>query len=393
MSRRSQPQALYSEPFREKVSAYFDVLAQASQAVGAQVNFSDQEQDPILPLKLRELCREIFGQDDPWQNDPIGDIAQLKAPRLTHRYPNRALLHIGSQCAVHCRFCFRKNHLAHQEDELYGNGLEAAFEYLTKTPQVREVILTGGDPLTLSNLKISEIFNALAQIPSVRIVRIHSRLASALPRRLIDEGFCETLKNFLPHFRISLVNHFNCREEVTPEAIQALNQLQSIGVTLLNQAVLLRGVNDSSEQVKNLFQYLYEETGTTALYLHHPDLVRGTLHFRRNIKDGMGIYDGLRGKLSGPALPQYVLDLPTSYGATGAGKVPLTSSFVQLQEDLGEFVLTEGPEVWRGKRIIASIYEMKSPLREPSPQNETDPNSHFGSFSSKKYLDLACLPE
>jgi lysine 2,3-aminomutase len=257
------------------------------------------EEDPLLPAWATQLSHEIYGRANPWHHDPIGDITNLAAPRLTHRYQNRAILHLSTQCAVYCRFCFRKTHLNQNEQTLYEGSLEPALAYLKKTPGIRELILTGGDPLSLTDLALSRLFGRLAQIPHLRTVRIHSRMAVTLPFRFTPSLLDMLAQNW--GFHLSVANHFNHPKELTPEARAALWALKKTGITLLNQSVLLKGVNASAAILSELFQELYE-CGVLPFYLHHPDWTPGTFHFRTSIEAGRHIYRQLRGLLPGGAL-------------------------------------------------------------------------------------------
>ena len=272
------------------------------------------EEDPVLPDWATEWSREVFGRDVPWLDDAIGDVAKMAAPRLTHRYGNRAILHVSSACAMYCRFCFRKSHINATERTLYEGSLDHALDYLARTPEITELILTGGDPLSMPDSWIAKFFDRLETIESLKHVRIHSKMPCTLPARLTDE-LALAISN--RRFVVSLVAHFNHPRELTSVALERLAQFRRAGIPLYSQSVLLRGVNDNVDTLASLFQTLYDN-GVTPFYLHHADWTPGTFHFRVSIARGREFMRALSGLVSGPALPHYVLDLPG-----GDGKVSL----------------------------------------------------------------------
>jgi lysine 2,3-aminomutase len=303
------------------------------------------EEDPAqLPSWATEWSRKLYARDVPWSNDPIGDVERLAAPRLTHRYGNRAILHLSTMCAVYCRFCFRKSHLNEREASLYEGSLEPAFEYLALHPEVRELILTGGDPLSLTDMALARVLDRAARIPSLKVVRIHSRMAVTLPERLTPE-----LASLLAQergFSVHLVSHFNHPIEWTETARSALRGFRRAGIPLFNQSVLLKGVNDSTPVLFELLQGLYE-AGIVPMYLHYPDWTPGTFHFRTGIARAQEIARELAGQLPGAALPQLVLDLPQ-----GLGKASLTDARTRVIAESGHLE----------SRIQGDVYELATPL-------------------------------
>lgn len=247
--------------------------------------------------------------------DPIGDDAHSPVPGIVHRYPDRALLKIVGVCAVYCRFCFRREMVGPgAENMLSPQALEAAFAYLAAHPEIWEVILTGGDPFMLSPRRMSEVVRRLASIPHLKVARFHTRVPIAAPERVSREVVA-ALKaaNITSYVAI----HANHPRELTHEARAALARMADAGIPLVSQTVLLRGVNEDVETLAALFRGLVESR-VKPYYLHHPDLAPGTSHFRLSIREGQALMRALRGRLSGLALPTYVLDIPG-----GAGKVPL----------------------------------------------------------------------
>lgn len=262
--------------------------------------------------ELRHLPEELL--------DPIGDKAHSPTPILVHRYPDRALLFPTYRCPMFCRYCFRKDTLNAEAVQLH-RDLPPSLSYLRAHPEIEEVILSGGDPLMLSDARLGELLGALKGA-GVRRLRLHSRFVVTLPYRVTGE-LAEALR---PHAPLTLVAHFNHAREVTPAARAAIDLLRGAGVRVLNQSVLLRGVNDEVSALRDLSRALVE-AGAQPYYLHHPDLTAGTQHLRVSLARGLELTRALRGALSGHALPLYVLDIPG-----GGGKVAVDSGAVQHLE-------------------------------------------------------------
>ena len=284
------------------------------------------EQDAPLPAWAQALSERVYGVPAPWLGDPIGDLKYLAAPRITHRYQHRALLHVSMACAMYCRFCFRKSHLGSRERSLYGGPLHAAMAYLSDHPEIHEVILTGGDPLSLTDVALQRVLEQLSTLPHVATVRLHSRMAATLPARL-SAGLWRALAAVGDHQRVVLVSHFNHPRELTDQSVAGLRAGARHGVVMLNQSTLLARVNDDVEVLYALCARLWR-AGIVPYYLHHPDWVVGTLPFRVAIARGRQLMGALAGRLSGPALPNYVLDVPV-----GRGKVRLMESTVRPLSD------------------------------------------------------------
>lgn len=283
--------------------------------------------DPDCPIRKQALpdLAELDTRGDE-RPDPIGDKAHAPTEILVRRYPDRALLFPTYRCPMFCRYCFRKVALNAEPIRLH-HALPAALDWLRANPAVREVILSGGDPLMLSTRRLAELIGGLRAIPSVTRVRIHSRMPVTLPMR-IDDALVETLGG--PE-AVFLIAHFNHPRELTPEARAAIRRLRAAGVMVLNQAVLLAGVNDAVDTLAALFRGLVD-WGVLPYYLHHPDMTPGTQHFRVSLDRGRAMVRALRGHLTGLAQPTYVIEIPG-----GGGKVPVDSSFCAQVE----------PGVWR----------------------------------------------
>lgn len=308
------------------------------------------EVDPQLPEWLSEMSMEIYGRTAPWHSDPIGDLANLAAPRLTHRYENRALLHVSSTCALHCRFCFRKTQLNVREEALYSGKWDQAVQYLREHEEIREIILTGGDPLSLSDSSISGLIKQLDSIESIQIIRIHTRMLSTLPSRITNE-LVEALKS-ASRPKIIVMNHFNHPDEVTKEAMKSIDALRLVGIVQTNQSVLLRGVNDETKILENLFQKLYE-CGIIPIYLHYTDWSPGTFHFRVGLEKAKKLYNQMQGLVPGPALPRLILDLPG-----GLGKVSLDGPL-------------EKKAFHSSEKLSGAVYEFKIPTTRAKKSGKT----------------------
>lgn len=263
--------------------------------------------------------------------DPIGDLARKGAQRLTHRYPDRALLHVTNLCPMYCRFCFRKNLMGESDEELYSGDFTEAFAYVREHPEIVELILTGGDPFMLSDERLAALVDTIArECPGVKRLRFHTRMPVTFPSR-VTFSLVESI--YRPdRFQTVVVTHFNHPRELTETAHGAIRLLRAPGLLVLNQSVLLCGVNDKAETLRQLFAKL-GDWGVLPYYLHHCDLVAGGEHFRLPLAEGRAIWKELRGKLPGYLLPEYVLDVPG-----GLGKIPLGDGFVEERGD-GKYVL------------------------------------------------------
>ncbi len=250
--------------------------------------------------------------------DPIGDHAFSPVAGIVHRYPDRVLLKVAHACPIYCRFCFRREMIGRRGQPLQGAPLQAALDYIRAHPDVEEVILTGGDPLTLSNRRLNAILQELASMSHIGVLRIHTRVPIVAPSSITDATI-EALTVATPLYVAIHVNH---PDELTSDAIAAMRRLSAGGASLLSQTVLLRGVNDDAEVLARLFRTLVRHH-VRPYYLHHPDLAPGTSHFRVSIEAGQELMRRLRGTISGICLPTYVLDIPG-----GFGKVPIGPAYV-----------------------------------------------------------------
>jgi lysine 2,3-aminomutase len=268
--------------------------------------------------------------------DPIGDDAHSPVAGIVHRHPDRVLFKAVSACPVYCRFCFRRETVGPgKENRLSREDFEAALAYIAGHPEIWEVILTGGDPFILSPRRVAEITSRLANIAHVKVVRWHTRVPVTDPERVSDELVAAL---HAPGATAWVAVHANHAREFSPEAKVAIARLVDGGIPLVSQSVLLKGVNDSVETLDALMR-AFVENRIKPYYLHHPDLAPGTSHFRLGIEEGLALVHQLRARLSGLAMPSYMLDIPG-----GFGKVPLDSG--HLEKTSEGYRVRDGAGVW-----------------------------------------------
>jgi len=273
-------------------------------------------QDPILLQSIPDVRESELAEIG--ADDPLEEAADSPVPGLVHRYPDRALLVVTDICPLLCRHCTRKREWEGGNWIRRPSEIAAAVDYIRTTPAIRDVIISGGDPLTLDNGRLGEILAALRSVPHLEIIRFGTRFPVVLPQR-IDEEFCRLCDRYGP---IWLNTHFNHPNEITPEAERAVRELLRAGVPVNNQTVLLRGINDTVEIQKRLSQALLR-IRVRPYYLYHADEVRGTEHLRTPVERGLEIVQGLRGHTSGLGVPTFVIDVPG-----GGGKIPLQPNYV-----------------------------------------------------------------
>ncbi|MBR5353016.1 MAG: lysine 2,3-aminomutase [Bacteroidales bacterium] len=254
-------------------------------------------------------------------NDPLHEDEDSPAPGLTHRYPDRVLFLITDMCSMYCRHCTRRRFAGQKDDESPQDRIEKCLEYIERTPEVRDVLLSGGDALMVSDKKLEYIISRLRAIPHVEIVRIGSRTPVVCPQRITDD-LCNMLKKYHP---VWLNTHFNHPNEMTPEAMAAVAKLADAGIPLGNQTVLLRGVNDCVHVMKKLMHELVRNR-VRPYYIYQCDLSMGLEHFRTPVSKGIEIIENLRGHTSGYAVPTFVVDAPG-----GGGKTPVMPTYIISQ--------------------------------------------------------------
>ena len=289
--------------------------------------------DPQCPIRrqavpvARELNRAATDMED-----PLAEDIDSPAPGLTHRYPDRVLLLVTDQCSMYCRHCTRRRMAGSTDRSLPGDQVELALEYIRKTPEIRDVLISGGDGLLISDHHLEKIISSLRAIQHVEIIRIGTRVPVVMPQR-ITEGLVEMLKKYHP---IWINTHFNHPKELTQEANAALARMANAGIPLGNQSVLLRGVNDCVGVMKKLVHLLVKNR-VRPYYIYQCDLSRGIEHFRTSVSKGIEIIEGLRGHTSGYAVPTYVVDAPG-----GGGKIPV----------MPQYLVSQSPE-----RVVLRNYE------------------------------------
>ena len=262
-------------------------------------------------IQKNTLSEPIFRQFVPLQeekihtlgfiSDPVGDNLAQCTPKLLQKYEGRALLMPTSACAMHCRYCFRKNYPYETADKNFESELEA----LRQDETIQEIILSGGDPLSLSNESLDQLLSKLQEIPHIKRIRFHSRFPIGIPER-IDEGFLELLKKFT--FQFWFIVHVNHPVELDEDVLKALSHIRELGIPVLNQAVLLKGVNDEEAILEALFRKLANH-GIFAYYLHQLDKVQGSAHFEVSKERGLELIRHLEQSLPGYAVPKYVQEI------------------------------------------------------------------------------------
>ncbi|GAA0578040.1 lysine-2,3-aminomutase-like protein [Rhizomicrobium electricum] len=288
------------------------------------VNLIDRS-DPFDPIARQFVpsVRELTVKPDELL-DPIGDDAHSPVPGIVHRHRDRALFKIVQSCPVYCRFCFRRESVGQAgENALLPETFTQAVDYVAAHPEIWEMIFTGGDPFVLSPRRIAEVSARFASIPHVKLLRWHSRVPVVDPARITDEMIAALL---VPGASTVIAIHANHPRELGPDARRAIARLVDAGIPLVSQTVLLRGINDEISTLEALMR-AFLECHIKPYYLHHPDLAPGTSHFRVTIDEGLTLMRALRARLSGLAIPTYVLDIPG-----GFAKVPLESRDVEKTE-------------------------------------------------------------
>lgn len=295
--------------------------------------------DPNCPVRMQSVPRIAEMHDDPSDmSDPLHEDVDSPVPGLTHRYPDRVLLLVTNICAMNCRHCTRRRLVGDEDVDMPEDDVSAAIDYIRDTPTVRDVLLSGGDPLVLPDDRLRSILRRLREIPHVEIIRIGTRMPVVLPQRITD-GLVNMLKQFHPLW----VNvHFNHPKEITAEAKSACAKLADAGIPLGNQAVLLRGINDDPVVMKKLVHKLMT-VRVRPYYIYQCDLSLGISHFRTSVAKGIEIIESLRGHTTGLAVPTFVVDAPG-----GGGKIPVMPNYL--------ISMAEGKAVLRNYEGVITTY-------------------------------------
>lgn len=300
-------QSLVSARYPVRVSNYYASLIQ-------------KEEDAIWKQCMPDP-KEL--EDSDQCPDPLNEASLSPVPGLIHRYSDRVVLLVSNRCPVYCRFCMRKRLVGSGDAPMNETELQDALAYIAATPAIRDVVLSGGDPLMLSDESLLRILRGLRAISHVSIIRIGSRVPVTLPERITSE-LCNMLKQFHPLY---VNTHFNHPAEITDDSGRACAMLADAGIQLGNQTVLLKGINDDVDVMRKLMTGLLD-IRVKPYYLHQMDLVRGTVHFRTSVNTGLEIIRALRGHISGLAIPHYVIDLPG-----GKGKVAILPDDMERKGD------------------------------------------------------------
>jgi lysine 2,3-aminomutase len=278
--------------------------------------------DPNCPIRKQAVPTSLeLHKADADMLDPLHEDEDSPVPGLTHRYPDRALLLITDQCAMYCRHCTRRRFAGQHDEQMPMEIIERAMEYIRSTPVIRDVLISGGDPLLVEDDVLEYIIRKLREIEHVEIVRLGSRTPAVMPQRITDD-LVNMLKKYHP---IWLNTHFNHPKEITPESSAACNKLADAGIVLGNQSVLLRGVNDCVHIMRDLVHGLVK-IRVRPYYIYQCDLSFGIEHFRTTVSKGIEIIEGLRGHTSGFCVPTFVVDAPG-----GGGKIPVMPQYVISQ--------------------------------------------------------------
>ncbi|HEY9647003.1 MAG TPA: lysine 2,3-aminomutase [Chroococcidiopsis sp.] len=335
-----------SDKFRVDITPYFASLMDPN--------------DPYCPIRRQviPLGRELAAFEG-MQVDSLAEDAHSPVPGLVHRYPDRVLMLVTMHCASYCRYCTRSRMVGDLDNTFKKSDLELQLDYLRRTPQIRDVLLSGGDPLTLSPILLDYVLSSLRAIEHIEIIRIGSRVPVFLPQRITDD-LCTMLSQYHPLWMNIHINH---PKEITPELSQALAKLANAGIPLGNQSVLLAGINDSVEIQRTLMHQLVRNR-VRPYYLYQCDLVKGAGHFRTSVAKGIEIIEGLRGHTSGYAVPTYVVDAPG-----GGGKVPVQPQYlisqgsnkVVLRNYEGYVVVYHEPENYNPHAIEAQLKNTPEP--------------------------------
>jgi lysine 2,3-aminomutase len=315
----------------DRLTALRNVAARYAVAITPAVVDLIDTADPHDPIAQQFVPDERELDSHPEENaDPIGDGAHSPVAGVVHRYPDRVLLKVVNVCAVYCRFCFRREMVGPGRGALAGKALAAALDYIAGTPQIWEVILTGGDALLLPPRRLKDVVTRLAAIDHVKVIRLHTRIPVAAPER-VTPALVRALRSAKATF---MVVHANHPRELTDEARAACARVIDAGIPMLSQSVLLRGINDDAETLGALMRALVE-CRIKPYYLHHADLASGTAHLRTSIVEGQALMRALHGRYSGLCQPQYVLDIPGGHGKSPIGPIYLSADGTEITDFKG----------------------------------------------------------
>lgn len=309
---------LYKDKLKEVISVYPLAITPYYLSLIQSYNGND----PIFSQCIPSPQEISYSDSSP--EDPLGEDSHMPVPKLIHRYPDRCLAIVTEICATYCRHCNRKRFWSQTTHLSLKTRLQKMIRYISESPQIREVIISGGDPLILDDQTLEMLLASLQAIPHIEVLRIGSRIPVVMPMRITKE-LCRILKRYRPLWFNTQFNHPN---EITPESTRACNMLQESGIPVSNQSVLLKGINNSPEVMSNLL-YGLQNISIRPYYLFHCDPAKGCAHFRTDPQAGIAMMEKIWRQCSGLCLPQYVLDVPGS-----SGKIPLNVMSRTIKNDL-----------------------------------------------------------
>jgi lysine 2,3-aminomutase len=289
----------------------------------------------------------------PWEMaDPLDEEGESPVPNIVHRYPDRVLFLVTRCCAMYCRHCTRRRLVGEEDYSISAAETEAALDYIRRTPAVRDVLISGGDPLTLPDEKLEYILSSLRAIEHVEVIRIGTRVPVTMPMR-ITPALLAMFKRYQP---LWINTHFNHPQELTPAAQRACGAIVDAGIPLGNQSVLLKGINDDTETMKTLLLRLVK-TRVRPYYLYQCDLSEGLQHFRTDVRTGIRMIEALQGNISGFAVPKFVIDAPG-----GGGKTPMNPDYILSIDD----------QTVRMRNYQGKVYEYPQPGRRAEAASPAD---------------------
>lgn len=279
--------------------------------------------NPNCPIRKQAIpsAEELYFKPEEL-DDPLGDNRHSPVARLTHRYPDRVLVFPTYECAAYCRHCFRRRIVGSIDKSITEKEINDIVNYIQNHKEIKEVIFTGGDPLMLADSKLKKMFSKVRTVSHVRILRIHTRVMVTLPQRITPK-LTSLLRSIKPLYLIVHINHV---KEISSEFKRAVRCVADAGIPIFSQSVLLRGINDDVQSLKDLF-YGLVEVGVKPYYLHHCDLARGISHFRTGVKEGVDLLKQLRGYISGICIPYYMVET-----TGGHGKVPVVYNYIRREQ-------------------------------------------------------------
>jgi len=334
----------YIDPTLEEEAAIVELASRFRFVITPYFASLMDPRNPDCPIRKQVVPRPAELGDAAGLADPLDEVAHSPVKNVVRVYPDRIAFCVNNECALYCRYCLRKRMVGDSEWTMQKKELEVALDWIAATPEIRDVLLTGGDPLVFSDARLEWLLTRLRAIPHVELIRLGTRLPVTLPFRVTDE-LCAMLERFHP---LWVNTHFNHPRELTADAAAACDRLLRAGIPVGNQSVLLQGVNDDHDTMKALCETLVRMR-VRPYYVYQAQLLEGTEHFRVPIEDGVELFKRMRGRTSGFAIPQYVLDTPH-------GKVPLDHPFAKGR-DGDDFVV----EAWDG-----AIW------REPNPRSRRE---------------------